>query len=387
MGFLDIFQRRETRNLNRRDWIHALPGSRPIGPGVSAASVLAHCATASACEDLLAGTLACQPLHVFKRGANDTRERDKEHPAHRLLHGEPEAREMMVRDPLRHGNHFSKIDRGSDGALFRLRRMDPSTVTVERLANGRLRYREGGQTWLEDEVLHIRGPSENGLTGQSVFDRNRGVFALALQQVEASEAIARNGVFSSGAFVHPNKLSLEAREKIKATLEGSFAGASNAGKIMVLDEGVQYSPFKLNAQEAEHMAARRFMNEEIARVYGVPGSIVGVNDRAPFATAEAEARAFIRSGLAPLANRIEAALNRSLFTPEERETYFIEHDLNGLLRGDTAARFEAYRVAREIGAMSANDIRRLENQSPVPGGDNYHVPANWTALEAVNRGD
>ncbi|KJV40895.1 HNH endonuclease [Brevundimonas sp. KM4] len=57
-------------------------------------------------------------------------------------------------------------------------------------------------------------------------------------------------------------------------------------------------------------------------------------------------------------------------------------------KGDVQARFEAYRIGREIGALSPNDIRRRENESPIAGGDVYHQPANWVALgsapEAAN---
>lgn len=71
---------------------------------------------------------------------------------------------------------------------------------------------------------------------------------------------------------------------------------------------------------------------------------------------------------------------RCLLTPDARRTLYIEHDLAALLRGDVQARFEAYRIGREIGALSPNDIRRRENETPIPGGDLYHQPANWVPL-------
>ncbi len=72
---------------------------------------------------------------------------------------------------------------------------------------------------------------------------------------------------------------------------------------------------------------------------------------------------------------------RCLLTDVGRRTLYVEHDLDGLLRGDVTARFNVYRVAREIGAYSANDIRRFENESPIgPEGDTYQQPANWIPL-------
>lgn len=44
------------------------------------------------------------------------------------------------------------------------------------------------------------------------------------------------------------------------------------------------------------------------------------------------------------------------------------------------SRFKSYRIAREIGAFSPNDVRRRENEPPIENGDTYHVPANWVSL-------
>lgn len=74
---------------------------------------------------------------------------------------------------------------------------------------------------------------------------------------------------------------------------------------------------------------------------------------------------------------------RCLLTDESRRTLYIEHDLAALLKGDVQARFEAYRIGREIGVFSPNDIRRRENETPINGGDVYHQPANWTPLGSV----
>ena len=107
---------------------------------------------------------------------------------------------------------------------------------------------------------------------------------------------------------------------------------------------------------------------------------VGITDKATYSNTEQEARALVANCLGPLASRIEAAMLRCLLTEEGRRTLYIEHDLAALLKGDVQARFEAYRIGREIGVFSPNDIRRRENETPIPGGDVYHQPANWTPL-------
>ena len=82
----------------------------------------------------------------------------------------------------------------------------------------------------------------------------------------------------------------------------------------------------------------------------------------------------------PWAVRIEQTIFRDLFTPLQRETHFAEFLLTGLLRGDQKARSDYYKSLFGIGALSPNDIRRLENMNPVTGGDQYFVPMNMASL-------
>lgn len=91
----------------------------------------------------------------------------------------------------------------------------------------------------------------------------------------------------------------------------------------------------------------------------------------------------VRNALAPLARRVEAAMAMRLLTTEQRaEGFYIEHDLVGLLRGDTAAGFQAYATGRQWGWLSPNDVRRAENMPPIDNGDGYMQPLNMAPLGA-----
>ena len=54
--------------------------------------------------------------------------------------------------------------------------------------------------------------------------------------------------------------------------------------------------------------------------------------------------------------------------------------LPGLMRGDMKARYEAYRIGREWGWLSPNDIRAWENLKGIEGGEEYLSPLNMTVL-------
>lgn len=75
---------------------------------------------------------------------------------------------------------------------------------------------------------------------------------------------------------------------------------------------------------------------------------------------------------------------RSLLTDDEKTTYFIKFNVDGLLRGDYQSRMNGYAIGRQNGWMSANDIRELENLDRIPeelGGDLYLINGNMTKLQ------
>jgi phage portal protein BeeE len=81
-----------------------------------------------------------------------------------------------------------------------------------------------------------------------------------------------------------------------------------------------------------------------------------------------------------MARRIEQAMMASLLSEEGRRSYFVEHDLQGLLRGDQTARFQAYQIGRQGGWLSANEVRGWENLPSIDGGDEYLSPLNMTPV-------
>jgi len=216
--------------------------------------------------------------------------------------------------------------------------------------------------------------------GISAIQYGRQAMGLRIAQSETATAMVENGLRPSGVMSYPEKLNATDRAKLREAVSQKLQGASNAGQLVIMDGGATFTPLAWSAEDAEFLASQKLSNEDVARLFGVPPTSVGITDKATYSNTEQEGRALVQNCLGPLAARVEAAMQRCLMTPEARRSLYIEHDLSSLLRGDVQARFESYRIAREIGAMSPNEIRRRENEPPIPGGDIYHQPANWVPL-------
>lgn len=376
-------------------YVAEMLGARGVFASAAPAEVLSNLAVAARCVALKSEMLASVSLHVFRRGPDGGRERADDQPLYGVLHDAFnanmtafEGREVMIRDLDLHGNALARIERNARGQVVALWPEPWPNVGVERLESGRLRYRitsRSGQTTvlLAEEILHVRGPSRDGAIGLSPIAIAAGAASLAVGHAETARGLVDNALRPGGLLSFPERLTPDQRERISSQLKGRFQGASNAGRLLMLDGGPKFEPLQLDPVAAEFLASRKLANEDVARIFGIPPTCVGITDKATYSNTEQESTALVRNCLGPLAVRLEQAMMRCLLTPAGRRTYFIEHDLSSLLRGDVQARFEAYRIGREIGALSANDVRRRENEPPISGGDTYHQPANWVSLNAA----
>ena len=113
---------------------------------------------------------------------------------------------------------------------------------------------------------------------------------------------------------------------------------------------------------------------------------MGDLEHATFSNIEHMSIDFAVHTIRPWLVRIEQAMNRALFTDQEKGRFYVQFNMDGLMRGDYKSRMEGYAIARQNGWMSANDIRALENQNPIPadqGGDAYLVNGNMISISAA----
>lgn len=402
MGFLNRAARFlgiETRATPSDAYLESFFNMRGAGAGaVSPDDVLAAMAVATACVSRRSQGLASVPLNVHRNVGQANAERAENHPLYDVLNYSPnsyqsafEFREFLVRSHDLYGNGYARIERDARGQVVALHPLAPWALMIDRLPNGRLRYRAtdpAGKVWtlLEEEMLHVRGPSRDGVVGLSPIQIARGAMSLALSQAESAKSLTENGLRTSGVMspATGRTLSPEQVERLRAQIDRAYSGPSNAGRLIVSSGQMSYTPFSWSPEDSEFLDTRKLSNEDVARIFDCPPTSVGIVDRSTYSNTEQEALALVRNCLTPLAARFESAFARCLLSDNGRRQFFLRHDFSELLRGDIKARFDAYRVGREIGVYSTNDVRRLENEAPIPGaaGDAYHVPANWVALDA-----
>lgn len=391
--FLGMERRGATTTTTSDPFLGEFLGQRSGAGGYVDATRASGLAVAHACISAISQNLSSVPLNLYQWQEEGGRKKADGLPLHGVLHDafNPqmtafEGREFLIASLLISGNAYAKIETNQRGQVIALYPLNAANVAVERAQGGGHRYRvsdaRGGVTiLLADEMLHLRyriGP--DGITGLSPIQIARETFNLALCQQDQAQKQAGKAFRPEGALVFPEKLSGERKNEALALLAAKIESNSGTSGTLVLDGGLDWKPFAHTSKDAEFLESRKLTQMDIARIYGVPPTVVGITDNATYSNVDGESRALVMRCLAPMAKRIEQAMNAALLTAEGRKRYFVEHDLAGLLRGDQQARYEAYRMGREYGWLSPNEIRAWENLPKIEHGDEYLSPLNMAPL-------
>ncbi|MGP0920605.1 phage portal protein [Serratia sp. CY81166] len=347
-----------------------------------------------ACIRLLSESVSTLPMKVYRREADGSRKLAQEHPAYQVLCRRPNLEMtpsrfmlMVVASICLRGNAF--IEKKMIGRkLVALNPLLPQNMVVKRLDTGQLQYtytEDGKKREIPvDRMMHIRGFGLDGVCGMMPLSSGRDVFGAAMAVDESAAKIFENGLQTSGYISSKVALNKEQRERLRQYL-AAFAGSKNAGKMMVLEGDLSYQNVTMNPEDAQMLESRAFSIEEICRWFRVPPFMVGhVTKQSSWASSvEGMNLIFLTNTLRPLLVNIEQEISRCLLDSDE--DYFAEFSVEGLLRADSVGRAAYYTTALQNGWMSRNDVRRLENLPPIPGGEIYTVQLNLTPLEDLKQ--
>jgi HK97 family phage portal protein len=333
-----------------------------------------------ACVQAIAETTASLPLILFRRGEDGDRERAADHPLYRVLHdmANPEQtalefREYMQAAVLLKGNAFARIVRGYDGQVRELWPLNPDNVQVRRTPSGLVyeHSKEGVLTrLLAHEVLHLRHRlGDDGVLGVSPIAAARGVVELAIAENQHGVSTFTNGAKLLGVLKFPGKLKPEQRQAIGASWASQHAGAANAGRTAILEEGVDFQALSMSLEDASWIEARKLSVIEVCRLFRVPPTIVQSMESANYSNSVELARQFVTMTLRRHLIAWEQAIAAKCLTDAGRRTYFAEHQVEGLLRGDSANRAAFYSSGISDGWLMRSEARKLENLKVIDGID------------------
>lgn len=337
--------------------------------------------TVFACVRLISSVTACMPLDVFETKGDDRTKAPLTNPLARLLRYMPnqymtafDFRVAMTMQLCFYGNAYALIERNAVGDVISLIPLLSVNMDV-RLEGKRVVYRYKRDTeyaeFKQSEIFHLKGFGFNGLVGLSPIAFGAKTAGVAVAMEDQQRDFYANGAKAPQILSTGDKTLTEGqRDQLDENFK-EISGGPVKKRLWILEAGFTTQPIGVSPQDAETMAARKFQVSELARFFGVPPHLVGdVEKSTSWGTGiEQQNLGFLQYTLDAYLEIWETCIVRWLVKPADLGKVHAEHNRDGLLSGDSAARASYMKTLVDTGLLTINEGRRVNNKPPLPGGD------------------
>ena len=345
-----------------------------------------------ACNRVLAETFASVGIHEYKKDKNGDREPTNDTGLYPILHFAPndETSPFNFQECLMYqlnlGGNFV-AQRLMDGrrlagfSQIPWENYDIYRDPVDRKLKYRIRGAADTVILNRSDVLHVPGPSTDGYIGMSLLAYASSTIRLGSTYDKFGQKFYENGATPTGVFEIDNFLKDEAYNRLKKDLAERYTGLMNAGRPMLLEDGLKYKTLTINPIDAELLNSRKFQVEDICRFFRVQPHLVQHLEKSTNNNIEQQSLEFVMYTMLPHFKRVEENINSQLLTPQQRaQGYYLEFNISSLLRGDSKAMSESFSKGIQGGWFSVNDVRRMLNLNSIENGDTHLQPLNMVPV-------
>ena len=265
------------------------------------------------------------------------------------------------------------------GEVVNMQCLNPQTVRMERNRVGRVMFHVDGENrpLTSDDVLYIPDlmkPGQlKGVSRVEALKDNLGI-GKALDQYTAQ--FFSNGTSLGGVIQYPGQLTQEQAEVLRQNFDAKHGGFKRAHRTGILTGGAEFKPTQTDPEKSMLVESKNQAIADVARAFHMPPHLLGLDKGMSYSSVEENNRFFTQHTLRPIASKIENSLSTLLSRYPGGETAFVRFNMEGLLRASLEERTSAYSKLMQMGAMSINEVRSLEDMRPLetPGADNPRVP-------------
>lgn len=367
MGIFDRFRKRdETQVATDNEGIivndvllQALLNSQPITreqaltlPAVSGA------------VDFISNMIACMPVKLYKYKDGKVEEKQGD-PRVSLLNGDTgdtlngfQLKKAMVEDYLlgKGGYAFIRRYRNEVTGLFYVK-----DIYVDVIPNFKPIYKdyvilvEGAEYRKHEFIKLLRNTKDGGMgigLTQEVGKALETAFDTLLYQLN----MVKSGGNKKGFIESEFKLDQETINTLKQAWKNLYG--NNTENVVVLNKGLKFQEAGNSAVEMQMNESKRTLEDEINNIFHIHPN---------------DFYATFKEGIYPILKSFESTLNRDLLLEKEKKNMFFAFDVKEIIKANINERFAAYKMAKEIGLMTINEMRREENMNYIEGLDVINV--------------
>lgn len=267
------------------------------------------------------------------------------------------------------GNAFVRVFSSRRGEVVNLTVLNPLQVEVVRNGVGRIQFKVEGESKVltTEDIVFIPDLVRPGhLRGESRVKALKENFGLALALEKFASNFFGAGTNLSGVIEFPGSLTAEQAANLANGFDNRHKGWRRGHRTGILSGGATFKATQIDPAASQSIEARHMAVEDVARAFNVPPHLLALPGTNSFASVEQNNLAWVTHGLRPLVTKIEGAMTPLLSRSPGGDKARLRFNLDGLLRADITSRTSAYSQMITMGAMTINDVRRLEDLPPMP---------------------
>jgi HK97 family phage portal protein len=287
------------------------------------------------------------------------------------------------------GNVFVRVFSDSRGRVLNLVVLNPRSVIVTRNAQGLLMFQVEGepQPLTSSEVLFIPDVVRPGhVRGVSRVEALKENFGLALALEKFAAQFLGNGTNLQGVIEFPGQLSQEQADNLRESFDAKHRGWRRGHRTGILSGGASFKTTQVDPQASQNLEARRMAVEDVARAFNIPGHLLNIAGTMSYASVEANGLQFLQLTILPIVQKLEEVFSTLMSRYPSGENAFVKFNVTSLIRADVQTRTAAYSTMVQMGAISLNEVRRLEELPDIddPAANNVRVPLANVNIDAAD---
>lgn len=322
--------------------------------------------TVAACVGKLADTVARLPIHLHQK-VEDKVVEVKGDPRLKQLNGETgDAMNAVEMWTAALSDYF--LGRGAwiyiEPQFEGLHYVDSRSVGI--ISNADPVFKQfcvniNGQNYYDWQFIKLLRKTRNGWDNVPIQEESATIFSAAYNSIKLENQMNVNGGCKPGFLKSSHTLTKEAADMIRENYNSMYSndGGSQKGKVVVLNEGIDFQAVTNTAVELQMNENKKVNSIEICKLFGFPHTIIDGG------ASEEDKKQFI-SVVVSIVNRIETVLDTVMLYEDEKEKgYYWSFDTRELTRGNMKERYEAYAIALENHFLQIDEVRREEDYEPV----------------------
>lgn len=318
----------------------------------------------SGAVDFICNSIASMPVKLFKAKDGTVEEQDKDNRV-RLLNGDTgdtldafQMKKAMVEDYLLGKGGYCYIEKERNDVVA-LRYVEERFITI--LKNFKPIYKDyeilvEGESYKPYEFLSLLRNTKDGASGIGVTVEVSKALETAYNTLIYQLGLVKSGGNKKGFLKSTRKLGQDEINVLKTAWSRMYA--NNEENVVVLNNGLEFQEASNSSVEMQLNESKKTLMQEINDLFHIyPDDF----DRT------------FKEAIYPIVKAFETALNRDLLLEKEKKNMFFEFDVKEIIRASLKDRYESYKLAKETGFMTLNEIRRAENMDYIEGLDVVNV--------------